>query len=107
MKSPEQRGSISRSERQGRSAEQSSVPIDENYAASAIRDNFPQLKVKTGDVKHIGTGFDNVAFRVKGKYIFRFSNEVGPWDKSEREIRLLPMLEKALTLECLSTKVRR
>jgi aminoglycoside 2''-phosphotransferase len=72
--------------------------INEDYAAGAIRDNFPQLKVRAEDVEHIGTGFDNVAFRVKGKYIFRFSNEVGPWDKSEREIRLLPMLEKALAI---------
>ena len=97
MKSPEQRNSLKAPIRE-EVAESLTVPIDESYAAGAIRDNFPQLKVKAGDVEHVGTGFDNVAFRVKDKYIFRFSNDVGPWDKSEREIRLLPMLEKTLTM---------
>ncbi len=76
----------------------SATTIDENYATRSIRDNFPQLKVRTEDVQYLGSGFDNVAFRVKGKYIFRFSNESGPWDLGEREIRLLPILEKTLPI---------
>ena len=67
-------------------------------ATKQIRDNFTQLRVRSGEVEYVGEGMDNIVFRAKHDYLFRFAKDAGTSMQNEKEIQLLSTLQKALSL---------
>jgi aminoglycoside phosphotransferase (APT) family kinase protein len=65
-------------------------------ARALIEEQFPQLT--PADVELLGVGWDNSAFRVNGRYVFRFPRRPIAAPLVETEGRLLPMLAPRLPL---------
>ncbi len=66
-------------------------------AESLIKENFPAFK----DVRIVSEGLegeDNIAFRTSNGYFFRFAKNDGASRANENEIRLLPALQKSLSV---------
>ncbi len=72
--------------------------ITPRAVAMLIRDNFPQFLVLPTDVTYAGEGMDTIVYRVIGGYMFRFAKNPGISDVNQREARLLPILQKSLSL---------
>jgi aminoglycoside phosphotransferase (APT) family kinase protein len=62
--------------------------VDANEAHSLIATQFPQFA--QAPVEHYSQGWDNVAYLVDGKYIFRFPQREVASSLIEREINFLP-----------------
>ena len=53
-------------------------------ATKQIRDNFTQLRVRSGEVEYVGEGMDNIVFRAKHDYLFRFAKDAGTSMQNEK-----------------------
>lgn len=65
-------------------------------ALDLVRDRFPDLAAQR--VEHVGTGWDNTAFRVDGQWLFRFPRRQQGADLTDRELLVLPRVEPRLPL---------
>lgn len=72
------------------------IAIDAATARAAIADRFPQLA--RSDVVPFGEGWDNAAFFVGGRYVFRFPRRRVAVAPIETELRVLPVLARRLPL---------
>jgi aminoglycoside phosphotransferase (APT) family kinase protein len=72
------------------------VEIDESVAAGLIDRQFPELA--PADPAPFGNGWDNAAFLVGGRLVFRFPRRLVAAHLMEHEIRILPMLAPRLPL---------
>src|ERR1700730_12960906 len=69
--------------------------IDVDMATKLISRNFPQVEISTA--RPITRGWDSFVLEVNGELIFRFPmrDDVIPY--LQKELRLLPVLEQALS----------
>src|SRR5690349_962280 len=70
--------------------------IAPDVAADLIAEQFPQLAPV--HCEHLGTGWDNVAFHVNRRYIFRFPRRQLGATLLEAEIQVLPAIADKLPL---------
>jgi len=70
--------------------------IVEEGAAALIARQFPQLAPER--IERMGVGWDNVAFQVNGRYVFRFPRRKVGADLILNEIRALPVIAPSLGL---------
>lgn len=66
------------------------IAIDPAFARNAIVHAFPQFA--TASIEAYGVGWDNAAFLVDGRFIFRFPRRTIAIPLLEREIALLPLI---------------
>jgi aminoglycoside phosphotransferase (APT) family kinase protein len=71
-----------------------SIQIDETLAVALIEQQFPMLSPV--HVASYGAGWDNVAYLVNERWVFRFPRRVIAAKLLEREARILPLLASAL-----------
>ena len=69
--------------------------IDMNMSMALIQHNFPQVAVQT--VLPITRGWDSFVLEVNGELIFRFPMREDVIKYLQKEMRLLPLLEQALS----------
>jgi aminoglycoside 2''-phosphotransferase len=69
--------------------------IDTNMAIALIQHNFPQVVVQTA--LPITRGWDSFVLEVNGELIFRFPMREDVIAYLQKEMRLLPVLEQALS----------
>lgn len=69
--------------------------IDVDVAIALIQHNFPQVAIQT--VQPITSGWDSFVLEVNGELIFRFPTRNDVVEYLQMEMRLLPILEKALS----------
>src|SRR6266566_401550 len=69
--------------------------IDTNRSIALIQHNFPQVAVQT--VLPITRGWDSFVLEVNGELIFRFPMREDVIEYLQKEMRLLPVLDQALS----------
>lgn len=72
------------------------VAIDATIARAAIEGQFPHLAA--AEIVPFGEGWDNAAFLVGGRYVFRFPRRRVAVPLIETELRVLPVLARRLPL---------
>jgi aminoglycoside phosphotransferase (APT) family kinase protein len=72
------------------------IDIDTALASRLIAGAFPQLGAQV--VEPFGSGWDNAAFLVDGRVVFRFPRRRAVANLIEREIALLPLVASRLPL---------
>jgi aminoglycoside 2''-phosphotransferase len=68
----------------------------ENEELNAIKSNFSELEISS--FKLIGEGMDSKAYLLNDNFIFRFPKMADTSEKLEREIKILPLLKKVVTI---------
>ena len=71
--------------------------ISPEHAAELIGHQFPELAPVT--TRLIGEGWDNMAYMINDKYIFRFPRRKVAVELIENEIRLLPFVQDKVKLQ--------
>jgi aminoglycoside phosphotransferase (APT) family kinase protein len=72
------------------------VVIDESLARELIREQFPSLAVAS--ISLLGTGWDNTAFLVDSRYVFRFPRRKVAVELLRREASALPLIVSRVSL---------
>jgi aminoglycoside phosphotransferase (APT) family kinase protein len=72
------------------------VDVSPEFAAGLIREQFPD--VGTQQVTVLATGWDNIAFQVDRRWLFRFPRRAVAVPGVQREITVLPRLAASLPL---------
>jgi aminoglycoside phosphotransferase (APT) family kinase protein len=74
----------------------SEVSLTAEIARAVLREQFPG--VCDGPIRHLGEGWDSVAYLVSGQWVFRFPKRRDVETRMQREVRLLDALVGRLPL---------
>ncbi|MEA2551975.1 MAG: hypothetical protein QOJ65_151 [Fimbriimonadaceae bacterium] len=72
------------------------IPMDDELARRLVADQFRDLAGKT--INHLASGWDNEAYLVDDRVVFRFPRRQVAVELIEREVRILPLLAPNLSL---------
>jgi aminoglycoside phosphotransferase (APT) family kinase protein len=75
---------------------QSDINLDAERAAELIAEQFPELSPVM--LEHLGTGWDNTAYVINGRWVFRFPRRQIAAQIIENEVKILPCLAPRLPL---------